>query len=165
MKQVRRTKPFVPSLLDRLIDEDPATELDPMQSPGQQLARIKESVKRDLENLLNTRLRNIEIDKSWGELKHSIANYGLPDFSQVPADSESDYQAFANVIRDVIHRFEPRFKNVQVTVDSNGASLHRALYVKISAVLLVEPDPVAVVYDSKVNRVERTLKLRELKYG
>ncbi len=165
MKNIRSTANIIPSLLDRLIDEDPSTTTEAVKSQTQQIAEIKEAVRRDLENLLNTRLRKNQYIDRYPELKTSLANYGLQDFSQIPVESDSDQQVFAANIRDIIRRFEPRFKNVQVDVMQNGENYQRALYVKISAVLLMEPDPLPVIYDSRVRHIDKSLQLRELNYG
>ena len=165
MKNTHGTAQVIPSLLDRLMDDDPSSHLEIAKSQAQQIADIKEYVRRDLENLLNTRLRRFQQIDQYPELKTSLANYGLQDFSQIPVESESDQQIFAANIRDIIQRFEPRFKNVQVEVVENGENYQRTLYVKISAVLRLDPDPVPVIYDSRVHLIDRSLHLRELNYG
>jgi len=165
MKNIRNTTPVIPSLLDRLIDDDPSSSTELEKTTSEQLVAIKDNVRRDLENLLNTRLRkNADIEK-FPELKKSLVNYGLQDFSQIPVESESDQSLFAARIQEIIERYEPRFKNVQVEIVQNGENYQRALYVKISAVLMLEPDPVPVIYDSRVRHIDKSLKLRELKYG
>ncbi|BFM08567.1 type VI secretion system baseplate subunit TssE [Halioxenophilus aromaticivorans] len=165
MRNVRSTAPIVPSLLDRLIDDDPSNTTDLVKTPSQQMNDIKEAVRRDLENLLNTRLRKNDHLQKYAELKTSLANYGLYDFSQIAIESEDDQYLFAAKIRDIIQRFEPRFKNVQVEVVENGENYHRTLYIKIAAVLLIEPDPIAVVYDSRVQKIDKSLHLREQNHG
>lgn len=165
MKSVRSTARIIPSLLDRLIDEDPNSLVEDPISQADQVAAIKECVRRDLENLLNTRLRKPVNTLQFPELKKSLVNYGLHDFSQLPVESESDQQLFAVRIQEIIQRFEPRFKNVRVEVVQNGENYQRALYVKITATLLLEPDAIPVVYDSRVRHVDKSLELRELNYG
>lgn len=165
MKSVRSTARIIPSLLDRLIDDEPGSAIETPKSQQEQIHSIKENVRRDLENLLNTRLKH-EVDTlQYPELKTSLVNYGLQDFSQIPVESDSDQMLFAAKIQDIIKRFEPRFKNVRVDVVKNGENYQRTLYVKITATLLLEPDSIPVIYDSRVRHIDKSLKLRELKYG
>ena len=46
-----------PSILDRLVDNEPTSSLDQDKSRVQYLRDLRNSVKRDLENLMNTRVR------------------------------------------------------------------------------------------------------------
>jgi type VI secretion system protein ImpF len=46
---------ITPSVLDRLIDYEPELSREPLASRSKSLRQLKDSVKRDLEQLLNTR--------------------------------------------------------------------------------------------------------------
>ena len=66
------------SLLDRLIDP----ESDGTGSrPGCTVEQMIDSVRRDLEDLLNTHRTLIDIPGEYPETENSILTYGLPDFS------------------------------------------------------------------------------------
>ena len=165
MKSARAILPVIPSLLDRLIDADPDSDSDPIIPSGKQLSEIKDNVRRDLENLLNTRLRKPVNLQRYPELVSSVVNYGLPDFSHIAIESENEQVDFANTIAVIIERYEPRFSQVQVNIRPIGDGLQRALHVKISAILLVEPDPIPVIFDSRLKYIDKRLTLRELKHG
>src|SRR5262245_47997767 len=144
------TQPLIPSLLDRLIDDDPGGPRQP-PAPGYQLLRdLKQSVCRDLQNLLNTRTRFV----SWGphltELDDSLLSYGLPDFNSVNLSSEADRLRFCRVIEGVIRQNEPRLLDVRVLPRTDGEPDDRVLRFRIEALLRVEPAPEQVAFDSLV---------------
>ncbi len=68
-------------LLDRLIDQDPASGADPVQTRAAAVRALKEALRRDLEWLLNTRRTSLESPGKYQELSRSVYFYGLPDLS------------------------------------------------------------------------------------
>jgi len=57
MAKIKAEQPLVPSVLDRLLDDDPGVSREPARNRHQVLRELKQAVRRDLENLLNTRVR------------------------------------------------------------------------------------------------------------
>ncbi len=51
---------IVPSLLDRLLDDDPGNSREPITSRLQNLRALENSVARDLEALLNTKQETLQ---------------------------------------------------------------------------------------------------------
>lgn len=165
MTRARTEQPILPSLLDRLIDDDPSVHLEAVKSPSTALREIKSNIRRDLENLLNTRIVRY---REWGamsELRRSVLNYGLPDFSHLQLSLAGDRDEFRALVESTILIYEPRFRQVQVEVADTGSPLERTLYLKISALLMLEPEPVSVLFDSRIRALDRPLKLRELQRG
>src|SRR3954470_18006227 len=80
MPPIRSDQPLVPSVLDRLLDDAPETTTEPARSRAQLLRDLKQSVRRDLEDLLNTRRRHLDLPPGLAELDHSPLAYGIPDF-------------------------------------------------------------------------------------
>ena len=78
MAKIEADQPLVPSVLDRLIDDEPTATREPPKSRGQVLRDLKQSVRRDLENLLNTRQRCKSWPENLSELEVSLVNYGFP---------------------------------------------------------------------------------------
>ena len=64
----------------------------------------------------------------------------------VPAEREQTRLEIERAIR----RFEPRLKNVVVTVQSNVDKLDRRLRLRITAVLRTDPVAERVVFDSEL---------------
>ena len=104
------------SLLDRLIDEDPKSSIEPVRDPTEWERLVRESVQRDIANLLNTRSwlgtwpRELEL------LRISILNCGLPDVSGAAIDSKQVQRVISETVRMALEAFEPRLKNINVAV-------------------------------------------------
>ncbi len=148
MAKVDPTDPLLPSLLDRLIDEDPGAKKEQPRSLAQQLRHLKQSVRRDLENLLNTRWRAIGWPGELKELETSIVNYGIPDFTGANLGSAGSRDDFVRIIQETIRRCEPRLKRVKVELVDNSEREDRTMRFRIDAMLQADPDPEQVVFDS-----------------
>ena len=148
MARVREDQPLVPSLLDRLIDDDPAVNREAPKSRSQVIRELKLSVRRDLENLLNTRWRPIPLPAGLTELQQSLVNYGIPDFSGANLNTPQDRDDFRLIVERTIRMFEPRFKSVKVVMLDNKDSSDRVLRFRIDALLHATPAPEPVVFDS-----------------
>jgi type VI secretion system protein ImpF len=134
------------SLLDRLLDDEPGNTEESAQNRRVEYRQILASVRRDLENLLNTRRYILTPPASFVEVINSLFVYGLPDFSSRNPTQGSVVDQLRLEITKTISRFEPRLKNVNVMVDSSGSN--RDLRFRISAVLVVDPISEHVVFDT-----------------
>lgn len=133
-------------ILDRLIDREPNVTHEPARE-GFSVGQIKNSVARDLENLLNTR-RNILVPPALcRELNTSLFVYGLPDFTSKNPGNVSVRSQLRLEIEKTLARFEPRLKNVTVHVDS-PSGINRELKFRITGVLHVDPISEPVVFDT-----------------
>ncbi|QDU63419.1 hypothetical protein Pan216_42990 [Planctomycetes bacterium Pan216] len=129
---------LVPSVIDRLID---SSSMGTPQRKGFNLQQIFQSVRRDLEDLLNTRKPYEEIPEDFVEVRKSIANYGIPDLTPHPASTEEDRQDIGRVIEEVIRQFEPRLRDVRATLaDSEDPDVEIVRF-QITARLNVDPSP------------------------
>jgi type VI secretion system protein ImpF len=146
-KHNSQNRPFLPSVLDRLLDDSPEVSKEAPMSRNQVLRELKESVRRDLETLLNTRIRNLPIG-GWKELKQSLVNYGLPDVSGTSLGSAKEREEFCKVVQATIQQCEPRFKAAKVQLLSNAEPLDRTLRFRIDALLHADPAPEPIVFDS-----------------
>lgn len=134
------------SILDRLLDDEPGNSQESVQYRAVDFRQIMASVRRDLENLLNTRRFILTPPPSFKEVGNSLLVYGLPDFSSRNPTQVSVMDQLRLEITETIARFEPRLKNVNVMVDSSGS--RRDLRFRISAVLMVDPISEHVVFDT-----------------
>ena len=76
-------KQFRASILDRLLDDEPQMQTEADKSRHQQLRDLRNSVRRDLQNLLNTRHRMVSPPDECTQLDISLLNYGLPDLAAI----------------------------------------------------------------------------------
>jgi type VI secretion system protein ImpF len=147
-KHNSQNRPFLPSVLDRLLDDAPEVSKEAPMSRNQVLRELKESVRRDLETLLNTRIRNLPIAGAGKELKQSLVNYGLPDVSGTSLGSAKEREEFCRHVQATIQQYEPRFKAAKVQLLSNAEPLDRTLRFRIDALLHADPAPEPIVFDS-----------------
>ncbi len=143
-----------PSVLDRLMDNDPAAGVDAPISWGQSVRQLKASLCRDLEWLLNSRRSLIEIPEAYEHLRASLLNYGLVDVTSLTRD---DPQTRSRIIREVeraITTFEPRLAAVKVSLASDGnpdgpaGGPRRELRFVVEGLLRIDPQPEQVVFDT-----------------
>ena len=144
------------SLLDRLM-LDP--DIDETRSPERWRNRIRDSVRRDLEILLNTRRWIDTWPAALGELDTSLLSYGLPDIYNQAFTTDAQRDAFRVQLVQIIRRFEPRFKSVTVELLNNADPLDRTLRLRIQAVLLADLDGEPVVYDSMLDVASRNFQV------
>ena len=165
MARVDKKKKLRPSILDRLIDNDPKNniEIDPDQH--QKLKDLRDSVRRDLENLLNTRFRMVEPDSEFTQIQSSLLNYGLPDLATVNISDQEKRKEFIQHLETILIEYEPRFKSVKVRYMANSDTLDRSLRFRIDATLYADPSPEMVVFDSILEPVTRNVNVEETSHG
>jgi type VI secretion system protein ImpF len=149
---------IIPSILDRLIDNDPDLSKETAQDRYLDIRQIKAQVVRDLENLLNTRRHIFDPPDEFREVNESLFTYGVNDFTSQNPGNISVRKSIKQDMEKVIARFEPRLKNVSVVVE--GDSMINSLRFRINAMLVVEPESEPVSFDTffDVNRGEYTVK-------
>jgi type VI secretion system protein ImpF len=137
-------------LLDRLIDLDPSSG-DPVQTRAAAVRALKEALRRDLEWLLNTRRTPLESPSSYPGLSRSVFYYGIPDLSSVSLHSLEDEMHLLGIIEKAIATFEPRLAQVRVTAREPLDRQERMLHFQIDALLLVDPSPESISFDTVLN--------------
>jgi len=138
---------ITPSVLDRLIDDEPGQSREAPTSRPKSVGDLKQSVKRDLEWLLNTRQVVGGAPPGLKELNRSLATYGLPDFSAVSIKSPADQARMERTLENAIGAFEPRLEGVTVTIIP-PRDVEQKMRFRIEARLRVEPAPVPVTFDT-----------------
>ena len=138
-----------PSLLDRLIDEEPGNRGEAPDRRAQSLKELKDSVRRDLEWLLNSRRPPAEPALSAKELWGSVYCYGLPDTTGMAMSSAEDRGRMARMVTTAVAAFEPRLLNVTVNMEPAAAG-NRILHFQIEALPRMEPAPARVFFETKL---------------
>lgn len=165
MARVDKTKKLRPSVLDRLLDDDPANITEKDVGQHQKLKQLRNSVRRDLENMLNTRFRIVEPGSEYPEIQKSLLNYGLPDLATINIFDKIKRQEFVDHLETLLIDFEPRFKSVKINFMENSNAADKTLRFKIDAVLYADPSPEVVVFDSTLEPVTRTVNVEDTNYG
>lgn len=136
-----------PSVLDRLIDLDPRSSEEAPKTRSASLRELRDSVRRDLEWLLNTRCHTEALDENLEESPRSVAFYGLPDFTGLAAKNAAEQKKLANAVETALTHFEPRFLDLKVTLEPLS-NVDRQMKFKIEARLDVEPAPEPIAFDT-----------------
>lgn len=159
----RNDERLVPSILDRLIDDQPEVSTEPPARTGQIVRDIKASVRRDLENLLNTRWRCIEWPPNLDNLELSMVNYGIPDFIGAQRRVGRKLERLLEEIRRAIERYEPRLQNVRVEAITSQDPMDRTLRFRIRAMLEVDPIREKVAYRSEFETSTASFNVESLR--
>jgi type VI secretion system protein ImpF len=138
-------------LLDRLIDEAPEAANDPSLGPGEATTVLRDSVRRDIEALLNARRRWRTWQPSLKELALSPLNYGIPDCAGAEFHGAAQRELLRREIEDTLRRFEPRFRTVRVILTTPDQGKEATLRLRIDALLHAEPAPEPIVFDTTVD--------------
>ncbi len=164
-----------PSILDRLIDYDrddngsgddrltPAEEAE--ESGFINMHRFDSKflcrcVERDLNNLLRTiRSHADALPAHLGELSGSIYQYGLPDRTAFGFTVEATEQV-AQDVRAAVAQFEPRLRNVSVSLESDAAD-PGLLHFVISGRVRARPTPQVIHFDARLSPQSKTFTVKE----
>jgi type VI secretion system protein ImpF len=136
-----------PSVLDRLLDFEPKASNEAPTSRSKSLRELKNSVRRDLEWLFNTRSYPGEIDERLEETPNSVVAYGLPDFTGISVRSHLELKRLRQSLETAIKNYEPRFLDVKVKLEPID-NTDRILHFRIEAFLNIEPSPEPIVFDT-----------------
>ena len=156
MSRIRPDQILTQSILDRLMDDDPEATRDPPKARNQMLRETIQAVRRDLENLLNTRRYCLAPPKELAEIPRSLYGFGVPDVSSVAMASEKARSAFRETVEKTIRAFEPRFKTVRVKFVEEGENLERTLRFRVDALLRMEPAPEPITFDTQLEQITNT---------
>ncbi|MDQ2746857.1 MAG: type VI secretion system baseplate subunit TssE, partial [Acidobacteriota bacterium] len=138
---------ITPSVFDRLLDYEPTDSREAPKSRSKSLRELKQSVRRDLEWLLNTRCYPEGIDEKLEEVLKSVVFFGLPDFTGVSAKNYLEQKRLTQAVETAIRYFEPRFMDVKVRLEPFD-SVDRVLRFRIEANLDIDPTPEPVAFDT-----------------
>jgi type VI secretion system protein ImpF len=148
------------SLLDRLIDREPKVSSDAPVSRAQSVRLLKASVRRDLEWLLNTRRIPEPAPDSMAELSQSLYNYGLPDFSALTVASPRDRDRLLMELEQTLSLFEPRLKDVRVSIVEAQGGYTRVLHFQIEGMLQMDPVAEQVSFDTVLQLTSGEYQIR-----
>ncbi len=160
MARIEEDQPLVPSVLDRLIDDDPSSTREAPRSRNQVMRDLRVAVRRDLENLLSTRTFIGAIPPEQDELNRSIIGYGLPDISSTTLSSETGRLGYLKTVERVISTYEPRLSSVRVSAVDASDQVQRTLRFRIDAMLMADPAPEPIVFDTSLEITTGDVEVR-----
>jgi type VI secretion system protein ImpF len=128
---------LLPSLKDRLLDPD---SMGTRGLPGYSVREIIDSVREDLEELLNTRRPQRVLETEYPELAQSLLTYGMLDLASVDTSTPGKQEAIGPLMEKIIAVHEPRLRNVRVSLVRTRALELRVVF-HLDAELRVDPAP------------------------
>jgi type VI secretion system protein ImpF len=136
------------SLLDRLTDLDPTTSLDSQISRTASARIFRNTVQRDVEELLNARRTIVPVGDDHAEVRRSVHDFGLTDPTGLPVGTKEGRDTILAAMQDAIERFEPRLRSPRVSLVGEDVTKTPELHFLLEATLLMDPDPERVVFDT-----------------
>jgi type VI secretion system protein ImpF len=132
---------FRSTLFDRLLPENE-------QLNGLSIQELRNSVARDLEDLLNSRVMNLNhIIEDYPLVKRSILQFGIMDFVGLSTANPLDRARICDSIEQSISAHESRLKQVKVEMLLDGDNMG-ALCLSIQAFLNLHPLYEPVIFDA-----------------
>ena len=125
--------------------------------------RLKDSVARDVEALLNSRcgLRK-DVFEGLPHCQQSVLSFGLKDFVSLCLSSEGDRAAICDDIRRCLVRHEPRLQDAQVEV-SKAEGPGQRLHFSIKALLIAHEANEVVSFDAVLMPVSQRYQVQRAK--
>lgn len=139
--------PVTLSVLDRLLDDEPKSRVEGLLTHSKSLAQLKVAIRRDMENLLNTRCATEPLPESSVETRRSMYSYGVPDITEISQNFLYEKDRLLAEIESAVRVFEPRLDGAKVAI-LPAADASRVLRFVIEGMLKIDPAPEHVVFDA-----------------
>ncbi len=149
MNQSNAKSSLLPSIIDRLI-EPRGDESGDLMRRGQSVRELEEAVRRDLQDLLNTRRAAVDGFAEDTELSRSLLTFGLPELTAFDPTVPDQRRNLQDIIETTIAKFEPRLMEVRVKSIAPDSASGRGLRMCVEALLRVSPAPIPITFDTLV---------------
>jgi type VI secretion system protein ImpF len=130
------------SLIDRLTDREQWPE-----TRAASIAMYRDSLKRDVEWLLNTRQPVMPELESYPEVAASVFNFGLPDLHSFDGSAGKEENALTVALEKCIRTFEPRINQPRVYL-SRTDLLSRSLRFHVEGQIVYENMEEEIKFDT-----------------
>ena len=154
MAELTTQERLQPSLLDRLVDDEPERNQESRERRVLSLPRLRDAVLRDLAWLFNTTNLAVAEDLSGcPDVARSVLNFGMPELTGTTV-AGLDPVALERQVRECICHFEPRLHRQTLEVRVTHApeeSHHRALEFEIVGELLANPVPLQLYLKTEID--------------
>jgi type VI secretion system protein ImpF len=114
-------------LFDRLSQDDAVSGARYLETEQ----AIRDSIARELHRLFNTR-SSLHL-QNFADGNGSVLEYGIPDFSSVSIQNNTEMDVLRRALTLAVERFEPRLGKVSVKFDGRSASTFNSVSVNIAS--------------------------------
>jgi type VI secretion system protein ImpF len=150
------------SVYDRLLDFDPDMAADAPIGIGERLRRAKDSIRRDLEVLLNTQQPLGAEMTALPEIETSLLKFGTPGFHGLMLATRQQRMRLARSIQELINVFEPRLYKVSVGLGDEKAEANRLLHLRLRASFKFDDTEETLVFDTTLDPAIRQFKIENV---
>lgn len=166
MSELSTVERLQPSLLDRLIDDDPQSRTEATSARFLSRAALRAAVLRELRWLFNTTDLNQQIDATlYPHVSASVLNYGLPCLAG-NFTSALDVDRLRAAIRQAILRFEPRIvaSSLEITLasDHRTADQPNRIDLVIRGLLWSQPLPLEIALRTQIDLEEGGVTITDM---
>jgi type VI secretion system protein ImpF len=154
-----------PSLLDRLIDDDPSSQADSTAMRFMTHRALRAAVLRDMSWLFNTTSLGAISEERFPHAVASVLNFGLPCLSGRFA-STIDTVVLEQAMRRAIEQFEPRIDpatlEIEPVLDRSVLDMHNQIALVIRGHLWAQPVPLEFALRTDIDLEEGGITVMEL---
>jgi type VI secretion system protein ImpF len=163
-----------PSLIDRLIDNEPTQRKESLDARVLSRQQLRAAVLRDLSWLFNdsraepepnsSRSEELALWKGLDYARRSVLNFGMPAFSGVTLSS-MDTSAIEQAVAEAIRNFEPRIdpSTLSVEVQLDHGNHHNSMQLVIRGQMWSQPVPLELLLAADVDVETGNTQVRELR--
>lgn len=154
-----------PSLLDRLLDDEPDHRKESVEDRVMTKQALRQAVLRDLGWLFNVTNLSDDLDPDrFPQTIKSVLNFGLPPLSGQYA-STVHRTSLERSIREAILEFEPRLLGhtveVELVMDRSVLDMHNQVSVRIRGMLWAQPVPLEILLRTEIDLEEGRIQVTE----
>ena len=165
MARTELERTVLPSLLDRLTDDDPRTPADPPVTREESILSYRDGVLRDVEWLLNTRAPYEGVPAGLVEVRRSAYTFGLPDTTGVAVATVAGRNRLVRWVEEAIAAHEPRLSQVRVELTEARQASAPQVRFTLTALLRMDPSPERVVFDTVLDLASGSYAVRDADLG
>jgi type VI secretion system protein ImpF len=145
------------TIIDRLVDYNPKSGIESVPLRTLSPKALQESIRRDLTWLFNT--RTPVTPERFDEKVLTVIDFGIPDFGACCTSNKDHHRLLAERLNRAIAAYEPRLKNISVTIKPEMVS-EIALTALIDATVVTEEVrmPVSFVTIFEKNTVDVSIQ-------
>ena len=163
-----------PSLIDRLIDNDPQQQKESLDARVLSRQQLRAAVLRDLSWLFNdsriepepnsVRKDELALWKGLEFARRSVLNFGMPAFSGVTLSS-MDTAEIERAVTEAIGNFEPRIdpQTLEVNVRTDASDLQNTLQLVIRGQMWSQPVPLELLLSADVDVETGLASVRDMR--
>jgi type VI secretion system protein ImpF len=155
-----------PSLLDRLIDNDPTSKVESLDQKFLNKQALRQAVLRDLGWLLNATGYCPTLDeKQHPNVSRAVLNFGLPTMSGQFA-STMQRASMEQALRQAILSFEPRILpltlEIEIVLEGYAMDSHNRVGLTIKGMLWAQPVPMEFLMRSRIDLEEGRFMVEDI---